>query len=154
MMRTVRLKIWPWALNVIVIFFTGVLGSCHENNELIFETEGYIVGGYHCLGNTVISTPYGSGRTYLIETVSSEPEFLLVFGVSEDLFDFPDNWMGYYSFSEEQKRNHKIKFRYRNITRPRDDKWYSFICTTDYPELSAFYPSVVVISARGLDLKL
>lgn len=129
---------------LLLLFYSG----CQSESEPILEAEGYIVGGYHCLTDEVISTPYGTGRTYLVETTSSDPEVLLVFGVPAGLYDIPAEWLGYYSFPEEQKRNYKIRFRYRNIISPRDDNWRkSFLCTLELPNIGRHYPNVVVISA-------
>lgn len=98
------------------IVTSQLLNGCQKDDEEpVFEAEGYIIGHHPCVGSSTVSTGRGEGKGYLVATTGSNSDTLMVFGVPMDMFEVPEEWYSSLTplFPAEGGSVFKMRFSYR-----------------------------------------
>jgi|SRR5690554_446435 len=133
-----------------------LLAACEKNKMLpgpVHDAEVYIIGFSAAVGNQVLKTPIGKGWAFLVETIQSNPDTLMMFGIPEKMFNIPDEWTprckGRYLLPEEEQKRFKMRITYQESP----EVLGSFPCNALYPSAPRkyFIDQYIIVKAKKIE---
>lgn len=142
-------------LHYILIVILIVFGACEKKtlSGPVYESDVYIVGYDPSVANRILSTPYGKGRGFLVETIGSNPDTLMMYGIPADMFDIPDEWIihckGKYLLPEAGQKKFKMRISYQESS----EVLSIFACNAMYPAhpRKYFINEYIIVKAEKIE---